>query len=111
MRSVASFALIVSVVFAASCGSRELSVPAEDAYPPHFTALRDRIFKPRCATCHAKIVLYKEVAGDLVVAGKPEASLLFQEIDSGGMPKYGGKLTDEEIAAVKTWISNGAPND
>lgn len=94
-----------------SCGSRELSVSDEEAYPPHFAAIRDRILKPRCATCHAKIVLYKEVASDLVVAGDPGKSALFEEIDSGGMPKYGGKLTDEEIAAVKTWIMNGALND
>ena len=48
---------------------------------------------------------------DLVVAGHPEKSSLFEEIDSGGMPKYGGKLTDEEIAAVKTSIEKGALND
>ncbi len=105
------FPSLVLVVGLAGCGSRELSVPAAEAFPPHFSALRDRILRPRCGACHAKIVQYAEVARDLVKPGDPVGSRLFQEIDEGRMPQYGGKLPAEEITAIRTWIANGAKND
>lgn len=108
LRRVVSVVLVYAAV---GCGTRELSVPASDAYPPTFSAIRERILKPRCASCHPKIVLYSAIMSDLVVAGRPGSSAMFEEIDSGGMPKYGGKISDEEINAVKTWIENGASND
>ncbi len=98
----------VAVIVLTACGTRKLDVSAQEAYPPTFEAIRQRILIPRCSVCHSKIVSYAGIMNDLVVAGEPEKSKLFEEINSGGMPKDRGKLSDEEISAVKTWIVNGA---
>lgn len=105
------FTIISASSSLSSCGSRNLSAPAIEAYPPHFAALRDRVLRPRCGSCHPKILLYKEVRSYLVIPGKASESHLFNLINNGEMPKYGKKLTDEEIEAIKSWINNGATND
>jgi mono/diheme cytochrome c family protein len=52
---------------------------------------------------------------NLVEPGKPEESWLLFRLrgDRGGpyMPLGDVQLTADEIAAVESWIANGAPND
>ncbi len=103
--------LVLSVLVLAGCGRRELSVPASVAFPPHFSALRDRIFRSRCANCHAEILKHTAVLREIVVPGEPTKSSLLREVQAGRMPKYGAKLSWEEVAAIETWITNGALND
>ncbi len=49
--------------------------------------------------------------GHAIVPGKAAESLLVKSIRHEGlqMPMGGGKLKDEEIAAIETWINGGAP--
>jgi uncharacterized membrane protein len=102
---------LTGVLLATGCGQKELSVPEAEAYPPNFSAIRDRILRPKCENCHAKIVAHDAVMEDLVVAGNPGASELYTEVESDEMPMYRSPLSDEEKRSIKTWIENGAAND
>ncbi|WP_435009323.1 PSD1 and planctomycete cytochrome C domain-containing protein [Tundrisphaera lichenicola] len=46
--------------------------------------------------------------GAPIEPGKPEESLLWEQIDSGEMPKGRPKLTDAEKQIIKGWIADGA---
>lgn len=70
------------------------------------------IIKTNCASCHA-YGNYSEkdwVSNQLVVAGDPAASLLFQRLRGSGvagaqnMPQ-GGQLSNADISTIKTWIA------
>jgi hypothetical protein len=56
---------------------------------------------------------YKNIVNvrDLVVPGDPDSSVLFQEVESGRMPRSGGPLTDDDIDLLRRWIEAGAPNN
>ena len=110
------------------CGSRVLSISAEEAFPRNFTDIRTRIIGPRCGTCHSAFLSYNSLlsltsssggrrGGQVVTAprpmisvGSPESSQLFLEIDDGVMPPS-QKMPQVEIDAVSDWISSGAKND
>jgi hypothetical protein len=47
---------------------------------------------------------------DLVAAGHPENSHLYEMTESGQMPPTGA-LSAAEVDAIKTWIANGAQNN
>ena len=47
--------------------------------------------------------------GEAVVPGKPDESLMMQLITAGEMPKGGGPLSSQTIAALTRWIELGAP--
>ena len=84
----------------------------------------------RCASCHGekkqKALLRLDRRADaskggengvVLVAGKPEASPLFQRVVSTDadevMPPKGERLTEREVAALRQWIAEGAvwPDD
>ena len=84
------------------------------------------VFAAKCDSCHGPQAVkpkkydygndFKKMAAndDLVVAGKPEESGLFTEINEGNMPpRKAAQLTpgqrDLVLASLKTWISAGAP--
>ena len=47
-------------------------------------------------------------SGDPIEPGKPQESLLWEQIESGAMPKGRPKLTDAEKDVIKRWIADGA---
>ena len=106
-----AFAVLAPLAF--SCGARTLDkgVTAQSAYPSTFSAVRARILLPRCGPCHGLFASHNELVKELVVPGDVAGSSLYEEINTKGMPPYGAKLTDDEIAAVRVWIQKGAPND
>ena len=84
------------------------------------------VLEQRCAVCHQGPNAQKGLrvgtvanllrggeAGPAVVPGDPDKSLLLAK--AGGekpeMPPVGDPLTPEEIAALRAWISAGAPDD
>src|SRR5262245_31878941 len=77
------------------------------------------ILNRRCFACHGAngvarknvFVLDRDqlIASNVVTPGDP-GSLLFKLIESGAMPIGDPKLTVEEIAVVRNWITSGAPN-
>ncbi|MEZ5965074.1 MAG: PSD1 and planctomycete cytochrome C domain-containing protein [Planctomycetota bacterium] len=78
----------------------------------------------RCTECHGSqrqrrglrvdsraALLRGGRSGAAVVPGDPDASLLVQRVSGIGkrMPPTGSSLTEQEIAALRTWIAGGAP--
>ena len=76
-----------------------------------------------CVTCHnasdpkagldlsqAETALKGGDSGAVIVAGKPEGSLLLERVADGSMPPEhdGRRLTPAEVAALKDWIAGGA---
>lgn len=81
------------------------------------------IFANNCYACHTDLASgglrldaraaldHSSGRGQFVVPGDPDKSLLIQAVRQTGelkMPK-GGKLRDDEIAVLETWVKHGAP--
>jgi mono/diheme cytochrome c family protein len=76
-----------------------------------------KIFETKCVACHGEsglkglsLTTYAKsmaggASGPAIVPGKPDDSLLVK-IQMGNHP---GKLSDDELALVKKWITAGAP--
>ena len=82
-----------------------------------------RLLQERCVSCHGEIqmsgldvrsseaLLKGGQRGPSVVPGNAAASLLYQAVLHEGdlqMPMQGGRLTDEEVGILGTWIDGGA---
>ncbi|HMJ61123.1 MAG TPA: c-type cytochrome domain-containing protein, partial [Bryobacteraceae bacterium] len=77
------------------------------------------IFQKSCVMCHGALTQMaglrldakQSVVGRVVTAGKPAESKLYQRVagigDVARMP-MGGRLADQQIATIKTWIEQGA---
>ena len=52
-----------------------------------------------------------QTAGEIVSAGKPDGSRIIEVIESGDMPRGGGKVAAEELTTLKKWIAEGAKFD
>jgi len=104
-----------------------------------FSSIDGVVLSPRCATCHdgasgTPLTLspesaYLELVGVastqvpdllLVAPSEPAASYLLSKLRGtqaqvGGsgdqMPPGGDALSEDEIAAIESWIASGAPND
>jgi mono/diheme cytochrome c family protein len=78
-----------------------------------------------CLGCHGSSLKIKDLnlstfegvrkgseTGAVVVPGKPDESLLFQMVHDGKMPP-GGKirLSDADLAAIRSWIEGGAKSE
>jgi mono/diheme cytochrome c family protein len=76
------------------------------------------IYKNDCLTCHGSNgggVLYSETVlnGSAFVAGNPDkviTTILFGKEGEGSMPGWDKKLTDQEVAAVATYIRQAWSN-
>jgi Protein of unknown function (DUF1553)/Protein of unknown function (DUF1549)/Concanavalin A-like lectin/glucanases superfamily/Planctomycete cytochrome C len=88
--------------------------------PPRFDASVAPILARRCLDCHsggdpkgkldlsarARAMLGGE-NGDAIVPGKPDESLLWEQVESGEMPPK-APLSSEEKAVLRRWIADGA---
>lgn len=112
-------ALLLAVVPVLAAGGRapENSVSFEkDVWP---------IFEDRCMTCHGSMNMGKlrldskerllkgGEDGAVIVAGKPDESLLYRRImlpadDFDIMPAEGEPLTDDQKETIRLWIAGGA---
>ncbi|HCR69862.1 MAG TPA: hypothetical protein DIW23_00330 [Anaerolineae bacterium] len=82
------------------------------------------ILERRCIKCHGgefpseglNLESYESLMvgsqnGEVVIAGDSSNSLLFEQIESGEMPKRGSDLTAEQIELIRQWINEGALNN
>ena len=74
-----------------------------------------KILNARCVSCHtttAQIPLttYAQVA-NTVWPGDAPASILYDSVKTGRMPKTGAPLTAMEIGKIEGWITAGALNN
>jgi len=91
------------------------AVTFEDNVEPILTA--------NCVKCHGPELMTKSMnlatfagvikgseSGTVIVPGNPEASLLFQKVSAGAMPKGAQPLSSQEMAVIREWIEAGAPS-
>lgn len=77
------------------------------------------ILNSKCGNCHVNqkrgnfsLVTFNEIStGGGVIAGDPETSRLIEVIESGEMPKGGGKVSKAELGVLKKWITAGGKYD
>ena len=99
---------------------RTEALPVQQAGPS--TAARVfEVFQKRCSSCHgdtgsARAYMLLDHAAMIrtgsVIPGKPDESPLFLRVTGSIeplMPAVGPKLADSDIALIKQWISEGAP--
>jgi hypothetical protein len=99
------------------------AVPTPTATPApnevRFSKVSEAVFKTKCVSCHSGIIpsglvdltTYKKVIAksELVVAGKPEKSKLWTEVNAGKMPPVGNPApTAAEKKLIFDWITQGA---
>lgn len=85
-----------------------------------FDAIESKVIAPKCLRCHSgagaaagvDLSSYAKIMGHsgLIVSGQPDASLIYKEVASGGMPLGGPPLDPQEVLAIRNWIEAGAPN-
>ncbi len=82
------------------------------------------ILEAKCYACHGgqqqmgqlrldsrAVVMARGPSGPRIVAHRPEASSVYRRVaglGSGNRMPMGGQLSDEEIAAIRSWIEHGA---
>lgn len=104
--------------------SEDGTTPIPDPLTPTFDSISKNIFAAKCVTCHSagnpgqRILLDKDSLLnsplELVIPGNADESGLvvaIERTDDKRMPpaKEGySKLSDEEITAIREWITNGA---
>lgn len=92
-------------------------VPAEVSFQEHVLP----IFVTRCGECHGddnpeeglevtsyRTLMMGSIYGSVIAPGDPDGSYLFDQIESGKMPKKGDPLTPTQIAVIRAWIEAGA---
>jgi len=94
---------------------------AEQDAPRFATDIRP-VLAAKCFKCHAGNkrkagldvtslagLLSGGESGNVLVAGQPDASLLFEKLRDGEMPPDGeGKLSTEEVETIRRWLAEGA---
>jgi mono/diheme cytochrome c family protein len=98
------------------------SDPAADA-GVSFTRQVAPILVSRCGQCHVSdskgglnmatfaALMKGPPEGVVIFAGDTVGSRLIETIETGDMPRGGGKVTSEELELLKTWIKTGAKFD
>src|SRR4051794_38631910 len=115
--------ILIAVVLAGG-GHAVLSGRAsDDKPPPAFQTDVRPILQAKCVRCHAEKprkadldlsspagILKGGETGPVVVAGKPDESLLFEKVHGGAMPPdKKERLSADEVETVRRWIAAGAP--
>src|ERR1700722_755019 len=101
-------AIGVAAAFAQSANPNTPAVFDKDVAP---------IFKSNCTSCHGESVKTKELnlesedaalkgseSGPVIVAGKPEESILYKKVRDGSMPMGKAHLSDQQIETIFSWI-------
>jgi mono/diheme cytochrome c family protein len=90
------------------------AVAAGPSYAGQIAPLLER----RCGGCHIsgrrgdfQMASYDQLMqSGMVQPGQPRGSRLLEVIESGDMPRGGGRVTDQEFQLLVSWISAGAVN-
>jgi mono/diheme cytochrome c family protein len=126
--------------FAAACGKDTPTTPTPTPTVTFSTQIQAQILDPACTACHTDQgrtpaqglnlrsgVAYSQLVGvastgkpgaTRVIAGNASGSYLIQKLEGASdivglrMPRNGPPfLTTEQIALIRQWITNGAPNN
>lgn len=78
-------------------------------------AMGETVYEEQCARCHGSdgegTSGVPALAGNTTVTGEPVAVIQTVLQGPGTMPSFRGRLNDEEIAAVITYVRNTWGND
>ena len=94
-----------------------LCADEQDAWLPNFQNKVVPILQQHCFACHNthdhkgdfSVQSFEEIqASGFIEAGDPENSHFIEVLKAGEMPKDKPSLAKEQIAALETWITNGA---
>lgn len=97
--------------------------PMPDSKKTSFVQHVAPILVAKCGRCHVNgnrgefsmanydALLRGSTAGAVVFAGDPAGSRMIELIESGDMPRGGGSLSDEQLATLKKWITEGTAFD
>jgi len=109
--------IVLATVFLVLNGSSP--VPAEGVAADRFADQIAQILVGHCLRCHQGTNPKGDIdlssasgllAGEVIVPGKPEESLLFEVISGPKptMPKSGDRLDASQVEAIRAWIADGA---
>jgi mono/diheme cytochrome c family protein len=116
IRSTVAVLSLTVIVLAAACGGSSGS--SSSASPPSgggevSAAAGKDVFESNCATCHtlADAGATGSVGPDLDDL-KPDAETVKNQVTNGGggMPAFGGQLSEAQIESVATYVSSVAGN-
>jgi uncharacterized membrane protein len=99
------------------------ATPIAATLVPTYQSIRDLVFVQKCLLCHAPggrasdlpLDTYATMiaaGSDLLVPGDVASSKIVSQIQAGKMPTARSglpKVTADELAVIKIWITNGAP--
>ncbi|MCA9107949.1 MAG: hypothetical protein KDA83_21235, partial [Planctomycetales bacterium] len=105
-------------------GALDLLFSADGGTPAEGTVSFETQIAPmlvgKCGRCHVsaarggfQMATFEELmrgtaGGRVVLPGNGEGSRIVQVIEEGDMPRGGARVSDEELTALRTWISEGA---
>ncbi len=83
-----------------------LLTPSMFAQSPATSLTSDPVYDKNCAKCHGKTAEGRHFGGPSLVTSKlsPDETKAIIASGKGHMPKYAGKLTDEQITALAAEI-------
>lgn len=92
-------------------GALALAVPSMAAAQP----TGEQLFNDNCSACHQKTGLgvkgaFPALAADKFVTGPPAVLTATVLVGRGGMPAFKSELSDEQLAAVLTYIRSAWGN-
>jgi mono/diheme cytochrome c family protein len=74
-----------------------------------FADINSNILVPKCLGCHKKMGDEALLISKWVTPGDPENSKMYKSVLNGSMPKKAERLSDEEIAAIASYIKSLKP--
>ena len=131
---------ILLVAVGCSSSSSSPSSPSPTPTVTFSTQIQQQIFNPACTACHTddgrtpssnlnlksgvsisnlvNVASVGKAGAVRVIAGNPSGSYLIQKLEGAAdivglrMPRNGPPyLTTEQVALIRQWIQNGAPNN
>jgi uncharacterized membrane protein len=102
---------------------------ADSVRPVSFSRDIQPLFNQRCVFCHGpnsivatgapnglmldtyENVIFGSNFLPVLQAGQPENSTIVTMLEKGTMPAQGGPLSEGQIALVRNWIAQGAPDN
>ena len=131
---------VAVAMMTASCGDDSPTTPTPTPTCPTLSQIQTQILTPACVACHTDegrvpaatlnlrpgasfpnlvgVASSGKAGATRVIAGNPNGSYLVQKLEGAAdivglrMPRNGPPfLTTEQVALIRQWIQNGAPNN
>jgi len=95
-----------------SCGPKTSSLEYDDQTlsglnqdEVSFSTIKSEILQPHCIRCHAAESTESGLKKNWIVAGDPENSKFFTEVENGNMPQNAAALSTKDLQLIRSYIS------